>query len=144
MYLFSWNEIPGNDSWRLTDFLKSNYDVDWVKTAEIAKIDNIKTIMITAGKNSLSLNLNNENTELNLIIDNGKPDKFIVKTENGKLNIYANITKDNINKVILVGGPTRMPIVQNFIEDYFGKKVEEGVDPMECVAMGAAILAGVL
>ncbi len=56
----------------------------------------------------------------------------------------AKLTKDNINKVILVGGPTRMPIVQKFVEDYVGKKVEGGVDPMECVAMGAAIQAGVL
>lgn len=53
-------------------------------------------------------------------------------------------TKDDIKRVILVGGPTRMPIVQKFVEDYVGKKVEGGVDPMECVAMGAAIQAGVL
>ncbi len=56
----------------------------------------------------------------------------------------AKLTKDNINRVILVGGPTRMPIIQKFVEDYAGKKVEGGVDPMECVAMGAAIQAGVL
>jgi len=37
-----------------------------------------------------------------------------------------------------------MPIIQKFVEDYVGKKVEGGVDPMECVAMGAAIQAGVL
>ena len=54
------------------------------------------------------------------------------------------LSKDNINRIILVGGPTRMPIVQKFVEDYVGKKVERGVDPMECVAMGAAIQAGVL
>jgi len=46
--------------------------------------------------------------------------------------------------VIMVGGPTRMPIVQKFVEKIVGKKVESGVDPMECVAMGAAIQAGVL
>jgi len=56
----------------------------------------------------------------------------------------AKLTKDDIKKVILVGGPTRMPIIQKFVEDYVGKKVEGGVDPMECVAMGAAIQAGVL
>ncbi|PWB52923.1 MAG: molecular chaperone DnaK [Candidatus Methanoperedenaceae archaeon] len=56
----------------------------------------------------------------------------------------AKLTKDNINKIILVGGPTRMPVIQKFVEDYVGKKVEGGVDPMECVAMGAAIQAGVL
>ncbi|NJD76119.1 MAG: molecular chaperone DnaK [Candidatus Methanoperedens sp.] len=56
----------------------------------------------------------------------------------------AKLTPNDINKIILVGGPTRMPIVQKFVEDYVGKKVEGGVDPMECVAMGAAIQAGVL
>jgi molecular chaperone DnaK len=56
----------------------------------------------------------------------------------------AKLTKDDIKRVILVGGPTRMPIVLKFVESYLGKKVEGGVDPMECVAMGAAIQAGVL
>ncbi len=49
-----------------------------------------------------------------------------------------------LDKVILVGGPTRMPIVQRYVEQLLGKKVERGVDPMECVALGAAIQAGVL
>ncbi|KAF5436569.1 molecular chaperone DnaK [Candidatus Methanophagaceae archaeon] len=56
----------------------------------------------------------------------------------------AKITPPDISKIIFVGGPTRMPIVQNFISDYVGVKGERGVDPMECVAMGAAIQAGVL
>jgi molecular chaperone DnaK len=56
----------------------------------------------------------------------------------------ANLTKNDIQKVILVGGPTRMPIVQKFIEDHIGKKVERGIDPMECVAIGAAIQGAIL
>ena len=56
----------------------------------------------------------------------------------------AKLSALDINKIILVGGPTRMPIVQKFVEDIVGKKVERGVDPMECVAAGAAIQAGVL
>ncbi len=56
----------------------------------------------------------------------------------------AKLTPNDIDKIILVGGPTRMPIVQKFVEDIVGKKVERGIDPMECVAMGAAIQAGVL
>ena len=39
----------------------------------------------------------------------------------------------------MVGGPTRMPMVQKFVEGMLGKKVERGVDPMECVALGAAV-----
>jgi molecular chaperone DnaK len=49
-----------------------------------------------------------------------------------------------VDKIIMVGGPTRMPIVQKFVEDYFGKKIERGIDPMECVAMGAAIQAAII
>lgn len=50
----------------------------------------------------------------------------------------------DIDKIILVGGPTRMPIVQKFVEDYLGKKIERGVDPMECVAMGAAVQGAII
>ena len=56
----------------------------------------------------------------------------------------ADLTKDDIEKVILVGGPTRMPVVETFIEDHIGRKPERGIDPMECVAMGAAIQGGIL
>jgi molecular chaperone DnaK len=56
----------------------------------------------------------------------------------------AKMTPDNINKVILVGGPTRMPIVQKFVEKHLGSKIVHGVDPMECVAVGAAIQAAVI
>ena len=56
----------------------------------------------------------------------------------------AKLSLNDVGKVILVGGPTRMPIVRKFVEDNLGKKAERGVDPMECVAQGAAIQAGVL
>ena len=56
----------------------------------------------------------------------------------------AKMSKTDVDKIILVGGPTRMPIVQKFVEDYIGKPVERGIDPMECVAVGAAIQGGVL
>ena len=56
----------------------------------------------------------------------------------------AKLTPAQINKVILIGGQTKMPLVQQFIEDIIGKKPERGIDPMECVAIGAAIQGGVL
>jgi len=56
----------------------------------------------------------------------------------------SKLATNEVSKIILVGGPTRMPIVRKFVEDYMGKEAERGVDPMECVAMGAAIQAGVL
>ncbi len=52
--------------------------------------------------------------------------------------------KEEIDKIILVGGPTRMPIVRKFVEEYMGRKAERGIDPMEAVAIGASIQAGVL
>lgn len=56
----------------------------------------------------------------------------------------AKMSKSDIDKIILVGGPTRMPIVQNYVEKFIGKSIERGIDPMECVSMGAAIQGGVL
>ena len=56
----------------------------------------------------------------------------------------AKMSKSDINKIILVGGPTRMPAVQKFVEKFIGKPAESGIDPMECVAMGAAIQGGVM
>jgi molecular chaperone DnaK len=56
----------------------------------------------------------------------------------------AKLTSKEINRIIMVGGPTRMPIVQKFVEDYVGKKIERGVDPMECVALGAAVQAAII
>ena len=61
-----------------------------------------------------------------------------------KDGVQFNETGADIDKIIMVGGPTRMPIVQKFVEDFFGKKIERGVDPMECVAMGAAIQAAII
>lgn len=56
----------------------------------------------------------------------------------------AKITKDKIDKVIFFGGMTKMPLVQQFVEEVIGKKPERGLDPMECVAMGAAIQGAII
>ena len=56
----------------------------------------------------------------------------------------AKLQPNQVDRIILVGGPTRMPIVRNFVERIMGKPAERGVDPMECVAMGAAIQGAVL
>ena len=56
----------------------------------------------------------------------------------------AKLTLGDINKIILIGGQTRMPLVRKFVEDTLGKAPERGVDPMECVAVGAAIQGAVL
>lgn len=56
----------------------------------------------------------------------------------------AGISKADVNEVILVGGMTRMPIVQKKVEEFFGKKPLQGVNPDEVVAIGAAVQGGVL
>lgn len=92
----------------------------------------------------------------------GKPLNYITKINRSKLESLvepivkrcgetiqralddANLSSNKIHNVILVGGPTRMPIVQKYVEDFLGKKVERGIDPMECVAQGASIQAAVM
>ena len=56
----------------------------------------------------------------------------------------AKLSSDRVDKIIMVGGPTRMPIVQNFVESIVGPKIQRGIDPMECVSMGASIQGAVL
>ncbi len=56
----------------------------------------------------------------------------------------ADLKRSDIDHIVMVGGPTRMPVIQNLLKNHFGKDPERGVDPMECVAMGAATQAGVL
>ncbi len=56
----------------------------------------------------------------------------------------AGMARGEIDKIILVGGPTRMPVIQKKFEDLLGKTPERSIDPMECVAMGASVQGGVL
>jgi molecular chaperone DnaK len=56
----------------------------------------------------------------------------------------AKLSPAEVDKVILIGGMTRMPLVRKFVEDVAGKPAERGVDPMEAVAIGAAIQGAVL
>ena len=56
----------------------------------------------------------------------------------------AKIPAREVEKILLVGGPTRMPSVQERFKKFFGRDPEHSVDPMECVALGAAIQGGVI
>jgi molecular chaperone DnaK len=56
----------------------------------------------------------------------------------------AKLSKSDISKIVMVGGPTRIPAVKKFVGEILGKQPESGVDPMEAVAMGAAIQAGII
>ena len=56
----------------------------------------------------------------------------------------AKISKSDVSKIVMVGGPTRIPLVKKFVGEVLGKEPESGIDPMEAVAMGAAIQAGII
>ena len=71
---------------------------------------------------------------------------IVAKTEDTIRRVMseAKLTPQQVDKVILIGGMTRMPLVRKFVEDVAGKPAERGVDPMEAVAIGAAIQGAVL
>ena len=56
----------------------------------------------------------------------------------------AKLTPSDIDKIILVGGPTRMPLVKQLVENIVGKEPERGIDPMEAVALGAAVQGAII
>ena len=56
----------------------------------------------------------------------------------------AKLTPKDVDKIILIGGPTRMPMVRQFVATVMGKEPERGVDPMEAVALGAAVQGAVI
>ena len=119
------------------------------EAAEKAKIE-LSTTMETdinlpfiasneSGAKNLQLHLNR--SQLEQIVDSivqkcRKPVEQVLED--------AKLKKEDVEKVILVGGPTRMPMVRKLVQDLLDKEPERGVDPMECVAMGAAVQAGVL
>jgi len=115
------------------------------EAAERAKIE-LSTVMesdinlpFVSGQNNLQLRLTRAKLEelIDPIVQRCK--KPVIQSLKD-----ASLQMGQIDKVILVGGPTRMPIVKNFVENLLGVKAERGIDPMECVASGAAIQGGVL
>ena len=117
-----------------------------------------------AEKAKIELSSSSE-TEINLpyvtAVD-GVPKHLVVKLSRSKFEQLANdlfertlapcrdalkdagISKNDIDEVILVGGSTRIPKIQELVEEFFGKKPHKGVNPDEVVAIGAAIQGGVL
>jgi len=91
-----------------------------------------------------------EKTELNFKLTRAKLDNLVTSlVERCKPSIDkaledAKISASDITRTVLIGGPTRMPIMKKFVEKTVGKNPESGVDPMEAVAMGAAIQAGIM
>ncbi len=88
LYLFTWDEIPGKDDARLIEFLNGKYNIYWLKTATIEKTDNNRTIKVFSGNNSLYLILNDEETKVDIKIDDDRTDELIAKTKNSKRSIF--------------------------------------------------------
>src|SRR5574338_581587 len=92
-----------------------------------------------SGPKNLELKITRSKFEelINPIVERCKP-SMLKALEDAKLS-----TSD-VSKVILVGGPTRIPLVRKFVATVMSKEPEAGVDPMEAVALGAAIQAGII
>jgi len=120
------------------------------EAAERAKIE-LSTVMETdinlpfiaqdpsSGAKNLELRLTRAKLEelVHPIVDRCKP-SIEKALEDAKLS------SSDISKIVMVGGPTRMPLVRKFVGEVIGKEPESGVDPMEAVAAGAAIQAGII
>ncbi|MDE1869729.1 MAG: molecular chaperone DnaK [Candidatus Micrarchaeota archaeon] len=120
------------------------------EAGEKAKIELSTTLTSDINLPFLGMGPGNAPVHFTYQLTRAKLEEIIVPIVERTTKPVINALKDaklepvNIDKVILVGGPTRMPIVQRYVEQLLGKKIERGVDPMEAVAFGAAIQAGVL
>jgi len=98
----------------------------------------------------LQLSNNGSDIDLNIVLTRKKLEGLIKSLLDGLQSPLEQALKDSrtspqdIDKLVLVGGPTRMPIVRNYFRDFFGVDPEEGIDPMGIVAVGASIQASVL
>ncbi|MEG0256787.1 MAG: molecular chaperone DnaK [Christensenella sp.] len=158
------NRLGGDDfddkvvAWMVGEFKKSN-GIDLSKdkiaiqrlkeAAEKAKVElsgvlqtNINLPFITAdasGPKHLDLNLTRakfDELTADLVAQTEGPTSSAIKD--------SGISSDKIDKVLLVGGSSRIPAVQDMVKRITGKEPFKGINPDECVAMGAAIQAGVL
>ena len=161
----SGNTQLGGDDWdkRIIDWMvdefKNQTGVDLTKdlsamqrvrdAAEQAKIElstvmktNINLPYITADASGAKhLNLDITRSQLEKMTDD------LVDATIGPIRqalADAKLEPEQINKILLVGGATRMPMIQNVIRDLFGKEGDKSINPDECVALGAAAQAGVL
>lgn len=108
-YIFSWDEIPGKDDDKLIDFLRQRFSIDWPTAKGIEKNSNDKVVKIIADDRSLSLELNDDRTEVTLKISDGRTSKLIARDEDGELNIYSleGIDYNFLSRLEITGGNIR-------------------------------------
>ena len=158
------NRLGGDDfdekviDWMLVEFKKeTGIDLANDKTAmqrlkEAAEKAKIELSNVTSSNINLPFITMNENgpQHLDLTLTRAKFDELtadlVEKTMGPTRQALkdAGLTANDIHKVILVGGSSRIPAVQNAIQNLLGKEPFKGINPDECVALGAAIQGGVL
>lgn len=157
-------QLGGSDmDQALVDYLagefKNKHNVDLKKdpkshqrlleAAENAKIELSSTLQTDINLPYITV-VDNEPKHLEMKLTRAKFQEliapFVDKTEQPCRQVLkdAKLKPSDIDHVVLVGGTTRMPLVKKKVEEIFGKPPKRDVDPMECVAIGAAIQAGVL
>lgn len=134
----------------LEDYITDDYNpiADLKNAAEIAKIElssakftniHIDSIIMTDGGKRFNLDVEVNRSKLNELSEE------VVKVSEEKVLealSEANLTKDDIDYLVFVGGPTKMPLIRESIEKVLGKSAAEGIDQMLCVAEGAAMYLG--
>jgi RHS repeat-associated protein len=95
-YVVDWNKIPGTDDIGLREFLCKTYNIDWINNAEILKSEDQKIIIMSIEDKTLSLELNDEKSEVILKIGDVRTENFAVRKENDEIHIY----KRNGSKLI--------------------------------------------
>ncbi len=128
---FSWDEFFGKDNEKLIEFLMQNFNVKWIRSVSILKDKEREKIMISDGKNCLSLRLINKRTKLKVTIDDSITEEFIVGKENGGLNIKVRTIKisdgENALFLRLNKEETRVNLIINDGRiDEFNVKSEKG------------------
>ena len=120
-----------------------------LEAAESAKMELSSTLQTDINLPYITV-IDNEPKHLEMKLTRAKFEEiispFVDKTEKPCKQALkdAKLKPSDIDHIVLVGGTTRIPLVIKTVEKIFGKKPKRDVDPMECVAMGAAIQAGVL
>ena len=96
--LFSWDNVPGNDSEKLLRFLRDDLDISWAENGINPKRDDSKTISISKDENSAKIIIGNKEKKATLKISDGSTHDLKVKNENGKRKLYRIFSKNDIEK----------------------------------------------
>ena len=88
-FIFTWNDVPGNDETRLKEYLKNRYGLDWINSAKIEKTDDSRMINLTSENNYVNLKIEGSELDINLTINDGRTGRFIWMPENSKQKVYS-------------------------------------------------------